>query len=292
MRSFRRPVSLSVMESRSVGIVGVGLVGGSIALAALRIGYRVSLYDSVASGELSGPKFRGASIAANLAELVSNSRLIVLATPIDAVKEVGNLLSSLVSSSHVVSDVASAKRPVVAVLADLLRDHCDYVPAHPMAGSEKSGAQAAREDLFVGAVTLICPELARDAASVRLVSEFWQNLGTRIVSIGIPEHDTMVALISHLPHLLAALLVKQVADTDRSAFELCGSGFRDATRIASASPRLWKDILLSNSDAVCHQIRLFKRTLEEAEKVLADKDAKNLQALLDEAKENRDRLSA
>jgi prephenate dehydrogenase len=280
------------MESRSVGIVGVGLIGGSIALAALRAGYRVNLYDSVASEELAGSKFQGASIAADLSELVSSSRLIVLATPINAVTKVGGLLPPLVSSSHVVSDVASAKRPVATVLANLLRGRCDYVPAHPMAGSEKSGAQAAREDLFIGAVTLICPELATDAASVGLVSEFWQSLGTRIVAVGITEHDEMVAMISHLPHLVAAVLVKHVADTNRQAFALCGSGFRDTTRIASASPQLWEDILLSNADAVGHQIRLFKRALLEAEKVLADKDAKNLQALLDAAKENRDRLSA
>jgi prephenate dehydrogenase len=161
-----------------------------------------------------------------------------------------------------------------------------------MAGSEKSGARAAREDLFVRAVTLICPEFATDAASVQLVSEFWQSLGTRIVAVGIPEHDEMVAMISHLPHLVAAVLVKHVADTNPSAFELCGSGFRDTTRIASASPQLWEDILLSNAEAVAKQIRLFKQALAEAEKVLADKDAKNLQALLDAAKENRDRLSA
>jgi prephenate dehydrogenase len=280
------------MESRSVGIVGVGLIGGSIALAALRAGYRVNLYDSVKSEELAGSKFRGATIAADLSELVSGSRLIVLATPISAVIKVGGLLPALVSSSHVVSDVASAKQPVASVLANLLRGRCNYIPAHPMAGSEKSGAQAAREDLFMGAVTLICPELATDAASVRLVGEFWQSLGTRIIATSITEHDEIVAMISHLPHLLAAVLVKHVADTNPRALDLCGSGFRDTTRIASASPRLWEDILLSNADAVAHQIRLFRKALVEAEKFLTDKDAKNLQALLDEAKENRDRLSA
>jgi prephenate dehydrogenase len=272
--------------------VGVGLIGGSIALAALRAGYRVNLYDSIISEDLAGSKFRGASVAADLSELVSNSRLIVLATPISAVRKVGGLLSALVSSSHVVSDVASAKGPVASVLADLLRGRCNYVPAHPMAGSEKSGSQAAREDLFVGAVTLICPELATDAASVRLVTEFWRSLGTRTVAVAVPEHDEMVAIISHLPHLLATVLVKHVADTNPQAFELCGAGFRDMTRIASASPQLWEDILVSNADAVGHQIQIFRQALIKAEKMLADKDAKNLQALLDEAKENRDRLSA
>jgi prephenate dehydrogenase len=101
----------------------------------------------------------------------------------------------------------------------------------------------------------------------------------------------MVALMSHLPHLLAALLVNHVWKNNSAALELCGSGFRDTTRIASGSPGLWTDILLSNADAVGEQMQLFRRALEEAEALLAKQDAKNLQALLDDAKQNRDRLS-
>jgi prephenate dehydrogenase len=280
-----------IMESGSIGIVGVGLIGGSIGLAALRAGYRVNLYDSAISEALAGPKFRGASIAGSLSELALNSRLIMLATPINAVAQVAASLRKYVSPFQVVSDVASAKQSVASVLGELLRNRCDYVPSHPMAGSEKSGVMAARDDLFDGAVTIICPELATDAASVRLVREFWEALGARTVSVRVPEHDEMVALMSHLPHLLASLLVKHVSDTNSTALELCGSGFRDATRIASGSPQLWTDILLSNADAVGRQLRLFKQALSGAEKVLAEKDAKNLQALLDEAKENRDRIS-
>ena len=97
--------------------------------------------------------------------------------------------------------------------------------------------------------------------------------------------------MSHLPHLIAALLVKHVAGTNRAALDLCGPGFRDATRIASGAPELWADILLSNADAVQEHLRAFKRELEEAMTLLAEKDAKKLQALLDDAKENRDRLS-
>jgi prephenate dehydrogenase len=279
------------MEVRSVGIVGVGMMGGSIALGALRAGYRVFLYDRMASEKLAGPKFWKASIVNDLAELVSNSRLIILATPIGALAEVGEALSELVNPSHVVSDVASVKRPVAEVLATVLRNRCEYVPAHPMAGSEKSGAVAARDDLFAGAVTLLCPELAREAASVPFVTRFWQELGTRVVLVSVAAHDQLVAVMSHLPHLIAALLVKHVAGTNRAALDLCGPGFRDATRIASGAPELWADILLSNADAVQEHLGAFKRELEEAMTLLAEKDAKKLQALLDVAKENRDRLS-
>jgi prephenate dehydrogenase len=279
------------MEASNVGIVGVGMMGGSIALAALRAGYRVFLYDPMASEKLAGPKFRKASVVYELGELVSNSRLIILATPISALSQVSVPLSELVNPNQVVSDVASVKRPVAELLARAFRNRCEYVPAHPMAGSEKSGAEAARDGLFAGAVTLLCPELAGQAASVALVTEFWEKLGTRVVQVNIAAHDQLVALMSHLPHLIAALLVKHVAATNEAALDLCGPGFRDATRIASGAPELWADILLSNAEIVQEQLYGFKRELEEAIALLAARDAKKLQALLDEAKENRDRLS-
>jgi prephenate dehydrogenase len=279
------------MEASSVGIVGVGMMGGSIALAALRAGYRVSLYDHLASEKLTGPKFRNASIANDLAELVSNGRLIILATPIGVLPQIGSSLSELVTPVHVVSDVASAKRPVAELLANAFRNRCEYVPAHPMAGSEKSGSEAARADLFAGAVTLICPELTAETASVALVTAFWEKLGTRVVLVSVSEHDQLVAVMSHVPHLVAALLVKHAAKTNRKALDLCGPGFRDTTRIASGAPALWADILLSNAEAVQEHLLGFKRELEEAITLLAEKDGKKLQALLDDAKENRDRLS-
>ena len=281
----------AIMEVRSVGIVGVGMMGGSIALAALRAGYRVFLYDRMASEKLAGPKFGNASVVNDLAELALNSRLIILATPIGALAHIGNALGELVGPHHVVSDVASVKRSVAEVLTTVLRNRCEYVPTHPMAGSEKSGAEAARDDLFAGAVTLLCPELAVEAASVPLVTEFWEKLGTRVVLVSVTAHDQLVAVMSHLPHLVAALLVKHVAGTNRAALDLCGPGFRDATRIASGAPELWADILLSNADAVQEHLRAFKSELDEAITLLAEKDAKKLQALLDDAKENRDRLT-
>jgi prephenate dehydrogenase len=267
------------------------MMGGSIALAALRAGYRVFLYDRIASEKLAGSKFRKASVVNDLAELVSNSRLIILATPIGALSQVSVPLRELVNLNHVISDVASVKRPVAELLATAFRNRCEYVPAHPMAGSEKSGAGAARDGLFVGAVTLLCPELAGQPASVALVTEFWEKLGTRVVLMNVTAHDQLVALMSHLPHLVAALIVKHVAATNKTALDLCGPGFRDATRIASGAPELWADILLSNAEAVQEQLHGFKRELEEAIALLAERDAKKLQALLDEAKENRDRLS-
>ena len=234
-----------------MGIVGVGLIGGSIALAALRAGYRVCLYDRLAAEKLAGAKFRLCGDCDDLEQLCCPQPVNYSGNACwRRSRGIGRGFEGTGEIGHVVSDVASVKEPVTKALTKALRNRCDYVPAHPMAGSEKSGAEAARADLFAGAVTLVCPEFAEDAASIQLVTAFWEELGTRVVPVSVAAHDQMVAAMSHLPHLVAALLVRHVASTNSAAFDLCGPGFRDSTRIASGAPEFWADILLSNSDAI------------------------------------------
>jgi prephenate dehydrogenase len=200
-------------------------------------------------------------------------------------------LAPFLNSEHIVSDVASVKGPVGGVVRKALGNKCDYISVHPMAGSEKSGAGAARPDLFVGAVTLLCWEFARDSMNVRLITDFWEELGARVFATGAAHHDEMVAAMSHLPHLIAALLVTHVAEKDFEALDLSGSGFRDMTRIASGAPELWTDILLSNAGALAANLSAFRDLIDRTLPLLERSDAKNLQALLDAAKRNRDRLT-
>jgi prephenate dehydrogenase len=279
------------MDSRSVGIVGVGLIGGSIALGALRVGYQVSLYDPAGAYKLAGDQFGDARIVDNPETLASTSHLIVLATPISAIAGVVPELMQSLSSENILSDVASVKGPVVSVVRKALGNKCDYLPAHPMAGSEKSGPLAARADLFAGAVTILCPEFAHEAENVRWVRNFWEELGTKVFTTTAGNHDEMVAAMSHLPHLLAALLVTHVVENDSAALDLCGSGFRDLTRIASGAPELWTDILLSNAGPLANHLAMFRDLIERTLPLLLHGDGKNLQALLDAAKRNRDRLT-
>jgi len=279
------------MDARSVGIVGVGLIGGSIAIAALRSGYQVCLYDRAGADRLAGDRFRNARMVDNLKDLAAESRMIILATPISAISSVIVRLVPFLRSEHIVSEVASVKGPVVAAIREAIGNRCDYVPVHPMAGSEKSGAGAARPDLFSGAVTLLCSEFVRDAANMRFVRDFWQDLGTKVFATSVEKHDEMVAAMSHLPHLIAALLVIHVAENDVAALEVCGSGFRDLTRIASGAPELWADILVSNAAALVDHLGGFRDLIERTLPLLASGDGKKLQALLDVAKQNRDRLT-
>jgi prephenate dehydrogenase len=279
------------MDARSVGIVGVGLIGGSIGLAALRSGYRVSLYDRSGVDKSGDSRFQNAHVVHHLRDLAAESRMIILATPISAIPLVVAGLVPFLHSEHIVSDVASVKGPVVAVIRHALGNKCDYIPVHPMAGSEKSGTGAARPDLFAGAVTLLCWEFARDPMKVRLVTDFWKELGAKVFTTGAAHHDEIVAAMSHLPHLIAALLVTHVAEKGIEALDLSGSGFRDITRIASGAPELWTDILLSNAGAVAGNLSAFRDLIDRTLPLLERKDAKNLQALLDAAKQNRDRLT-
>ena len=279
------------MDARSVGIVGVGLIGGSIAIAALRSGYQVCLYDRAGADRLAGDRFRNARMVDNLKDLAAESRMIILATPISAISSVIVRLVPFLRSEHIVSEVASVKGPVVAAIREAIGNRCDYVPVHPMAGSEKSGVEAARPDLFSGAVTLLCSEFARDAVNMRFVMDFWKDLGTKVFTTSVEEHDEMVAAMSHLPHLIAALLVIHVAENNVAALEVCGSGFRDLTRIASGAPELWADILVSNAAALVDHLSGFRDLIERTLPLLASGDGKKLQALLDVAKQNRDRLT-
>ena len=279
------------MDARNVGIVGVGLIGGSIALGALRCGYRVSLFDRSGVDKLGDNRFQNAHVVDDLRDLAAECRIIILATPIAAMSLVAARLAPYLNSEHIVSDVASVKVPVGGVIRQALGNKCDYIPVHPMAGSEKSGAGAARPDLFAGAITLLCREFARDSMNVRLITDFWEGLGAKVFATSAAHHDETVAAMSHLPHLIAALLVTHVAEKDFEALDLSGSGFRDMTRIASGAPELWTDILLSNAAALAANLSAFRNLIDRTLPLLERSDAKNLQALLDAAKQNRDRLT-
>jgi prephenate dehydrogenase len=289
--SCKEQCTVQHMDTHTVGILGVGMMGGSIALAALRAGYRVCLHDLSGANKLADERFRNALIVDDLRDLAAQSRIIFLATPISAIPLVVARLAPFLGPEHIVSDVASVKGPIVKVIRRAIDNKSDYIPVHPMAGSEKSGAGAARADLFDGTVTLLCSEFSGDLMNIQLITSFWKELGSRVFNTNSGRHDEMVAAMSHLPHLIAALLVTQVADTDSEALSLCGSGFRDLTRIASGAPELWTDILLSNSESLSRHLSAFRDLIDRTLPLLVRNDGKNLQALLDAAKLNRDRIS-
>jgi prephenate dehydrogenase len=277
------------MDDLKIGVVGAGLIGGSIALGSLKAGFPVTVYDRDRSAiELNVGA--GTRWADTIKEVAVASDLIFVATPISATLSAFEALLSHLKFDTIVSEVASAKGEITPELSRMLSPRCKYIPSHPMAGSERSGWQAAQAELFQGAVTVVCNDFCDDPEAVNVMERFWERLGSATVTLDVVTHDRLVAAISHLPHLIASLLVTDVTESTDQAFQVAGRGFRDMTRIASGSPTLWTEILLANRGELLNHLLRFRDRLDEGIKLLQRNDAKNLQALLNTAKRNRDGL--
>ena len=273
----------------NVGVVGTGLIGGSIALAGSRAGYRVTFYEPC--GCPVETVLIGAVRATSLDDLASSSDLIFIATPVSSIASVADRLAPSMKASAIVSDVASVKGPVFNSLSEIFKGRCFYIPSHPMAGSEKSGLGAARVNLFENAVTILSPDHCQDKAVLERLAQFWRQTGSVPLFIDVPTHDRLVAAVSHLPHLLAAMLMNHVAGFASESLGFVGNGFRDCTRIAAGSPELWQEILLANRSDLLTNLYRFRDTLSETIRVLEANDVKSLQAFLDAAKRSRDKLA-
>jgi prephenate dehydrogenase len=250
---------------KSVAILGPGLLGGSIALA-LRDDAETNVRLWARRSEaLEEARALGVAdlVTGSVEEAVEGVDIVVLCVPVGAMEDLVRRALPKLSSSTLVTDVGSVKRPVCDRLAPLLSERALFVGSHPMAGSEKAGISAARGDLFLNAVCILTPEPGRTRpAAYELAEAFWTRLGCRVRSLLPHTHDEVCALISHLPHLTAAALVQNVTAACPEAFGFCGPGFRDSTRIASGLPSMWTEILSSNRVAVAGSLRRLIALLE------------------------------
>lgn len=238
-------------------IVGVGLIGGSLAkkirqekLAGTIIGWGRSernLQLALAHGLIDG-------YSLDLAEAMLDAALIILATPVKAMPQIAAEISPFLNSNIIVTDVGSVKGWVVEQMERIMPEYRGFVPAHPIAGSEKSGMDASRVDLFVGAKCILTPTDKTDQRSLEIVENMWKKMGSFTVRMSPQEHDYLLAAVSHLPHVLAYTLVGTAGD---AALNLCGGGFRDTTRIALSDPQLWKDICLTNKEMLINHLDRF-----------------------------------
>jgi prephenate dehydrogenase len=256
---------------KRIAILGPGLIGGSIALALRRAdGSHVTLWarraEAVSEALAAGC---ADAVTADLAAAVNDADLVVLCVPVGAMAGLAAKIAPVISRECIVTDVGSVKGPVLAELRPIFRGGGRFVGSHPMAGSEHTGLAAARANLFAGATCIVTPDAETDAAALAEVAEFWQRLGCRVVELPAAEHDECVALVSHLPHLLAATLINTVAARNEHAFRVVGPGFRDTTRVASGPTAMWREILRENSAAVLPAIDALIAKLAEFRQTLA-----------------------
>jgi prephenate dehydrogenase len=258
------------MSFGTVAILGPGLIGGSLALALAERGLAKRLFIYARSAHaLDAIRLAGidAELSGNPSEAVREADVVVLCVPIEAMPALVLECRDALKPGALVTDVGSVKGSVDAALAPLLAGRALWIGSHPMAGSEQSGFVAARPDLFENAAVIVTPTAQTAPGAQARAEKFWRALGARVFTLSPEKHDHTVAEISHLPHLLAALLV---LNADAAGLPLVGGGFRDSTRIASGAPELWIEILRSNRVAVADACKNLATLLVEVERLLRE----------------------
>ncbi|HEY1717443.1 MAG TPA: prephenate dehydrogenase [Verrucomicrobiae bacterium] len=281
------------MQFQKITIIGVGLLGGSIGLAAKKrrvageIAGFVRSKKSIAGCE----KFGATDFATtDLLAAVSNSDLIILCTPLAQMPSIAKQFLPALKRGAIVTDVGSVKAGVVRELESLVqKSGAHFVGGHPMAGAEKTGVAAARENLFENAVCVLTPTKKTNSAALKKLEQFWRSLGARVLKMDAARHDLLVSRSSHLPHVVAATLANLVLNptSPKMQPQLCANGFRDTTRIASGSPEMWRDIALANRKNLSRSVDAFVAELKKFQSMLKSGDTKAVEKYFTTAKQRR-----
>ena len=271
-------------------VVGVGLVGGSVGLAAkargltrrvVGVGRReASLKEAAAAGAVD-------ETTLDLREGVSGADLVVLAAPVDRIADLGEEAVPAMKRGALATDVGSTKARIVERLDSAAAGRVRYLGGHPMAGSEKRGPANARADLFEGATTILTPTAATDESALDELTDFWTTLGSRVVTLPPEAHDAAIAEVSHLPHLAASALM---ASLHGHFLYLAGRGLADATRIAAGDADLWSAIVAENWGPVEGALDAYRRTLDEIGAAVKARDRGAVKNILDRARAARGEL--
>jgi prephenate dehydrogenase len=276
-----------------VAILGPGLLGGSLALAvrARAPGCRVAVWARRAEAVEEVRAMGVADVAStSLAPVVEGADVILFCVPIGAMPALAAQIVPIIEPHALVTDVGSVKGPVVEALSRIFEHRGRFVGSHPMAGSEESGIAAAREDLFDGAVCIVTPHPQACPEAVEAVARFWRLAGCDLRTLSPAEHDRTIGLVSHLPHLLAAILVDFVCSENPDSVKFCGNGFRDTTRVASGPSAMWTEIFAFNRNALSSELAGLIARMEDVSRALAGGDDSKISELLAGAKKHRDGL--
>ncbi len=265
-----------------VALIGLGLIGSSIARAV-----REHMPGVTLTGYDADPKVRARArelgllerVPDSAAEAVGDADLVVLCVPVGAMDAAAGEIAAALPSSAIVSDVGSSKASVAAVLRQRLPG-ARIVPAHPVAGTENSGPDAGFASLFRGRWCILTPAEEAAPADVEAVADFWRQLGAKVEIMDAKHHDLVLAVTSHLPHLIAYTIVGTASDleevTESEVIKYSAGGFRDFTRIAASNPTMWRDIFLANKEAVLDMLQRFHEDLTMLQRAIRWDDGDTL----------------
>jgi len=277
----------------AIAIVGLGLIGGSIAKDVGRLGLAKKIF-----GYDNNEKYHKEIKSWELFDYLSDSPdkiltqadLVLLAVPVKSFKEVLPLILPNISSTAILTDTGSVKSPLLKIMSSPGYNKIRFVGSHPIAGSENFGPTAAQQNLFSGKRCIISPEKKTDKSWIQVVRRFWKSLGCKVSEMDSELHDQMFASVSHLPHLLAYACIQTITNTDtQEALGHSGAGLKDFSRIASSSPQMWADIFIENQENLLPRVAALNEVLSALEETIKKNDKRKLVELLALSKTARDR---
>ena len=276
----------------AIAIVGLGLIGGSVAKAVRSLGLARQIfgYDN---NEEYHKEIKSRKLADYLSDVpdkkLAQAELVLLAVPVKSFKEVLPNILTNISSKAILTDTGSVKSPLLKMMCSPKYKKIRFVGGHPIAGSENFGPAAAKQDLFYGKRCILTPEEKTDKDLILVVRRFWESLGAKVSEMDAESHDQMFASVSHLPHFLAYACIQAISNTDsQEALGHSGAGLKDFSRIASSSPQMWADIFLENQENLLPRVAAFNEVLSALEETIKKNDKRKLVELLALSKTARD----
>ncbi|HET6514288.1 MAG TPA: prephenate dehydrogenase/arogenate dehydrogenase family protein [Thermodesulfovibrionales bacterium] len=278
------------MFFNKVAILGVGLIGASLALALRNKGLCRSVHGYGRTEEnLRRARERGIidDYSMDADKACDHADLIVLATPVGSFHTIIGEVRGSLKKGAVITDVGSVKGSMVHELESLVREGTYYIGSHPIAGSDKSGIDDARPDLFRQALCVVTPTETTDSLARDRIISLWERLEGRVEVMDPYRHDEIFGAVSHLPHIVAYALVNTVDTFDPGCIGYAGQGFKDTTRIAMSSPEMWRDIVIFNRDNLIRLTGMLRENLDRIATMLENKDAAGIERTFSEARELR-----
>ena len=280
-----------------VSIIGCGLIGSSVfrALKKSSLARTVITFDDNKSVcEIIKKENLTDKIVSDPKEAVNNADLVLISTPLSGFEKAVNSIKDHLKPGSILTDTSSIKKGPNEIIKKIKLDNISWIPSHPVAGTEKSGPTAGFSELFQNRWTILCPEPNVKKEDIKKVSDFWESIGSKVKIMSISEHDQILSLTSHLPHVIAYNIVKtSMSNSEKVKKDIVrysAGGLRDFTRIAASDPIMWKDIFIDNSELIITAIDNFVKNLTEFKNAIKEKDSKKLLDIFEKSKEFRDEI--
>ena len=276
-----------------ISIIGCGLIGSSIlrAVEEKKLATKISAYDKSSKVIDYLKKNFSFEICSNISDVVKDSDLVVIASPLSSYKEILLSIHTSLKENVILTDTGSAKKEVNKIISNLNLKNVNWIASHPIAGTEYSGPEAGFATLFNNRWCILSADEKASKDKINELEKFWSNLGSKVKSMSFEDHDYILSLTSHLPHAVAYSIVKTAINNEDKfkddVIQYSAGGLRDFTRIAASDPLMWKDIFIDNSDNILKVLDNYSKNLEEIKNAIKNKDSKKLLEIFSSTKKIR-----